>query len=392
MKKGFFTFASFVAAAIVWGTIASAADSVLLQPTPMSERADAQTVKQVAQETTEAATQEAAPQAAVDEPELAFEEEESQYKFGGFIYATWYDGFYPMNGDNNLAVNQTCLFLGRELDTSKYGFDWGYYAEFIYGTEHGQCFDDGFDGKWGTSGDGYGASLNQIYASLGWDNLTMKIGKFGTPIGYESPVGIERDLNSTSYMYNLEPAHHCGILAEWEASERFTLTAGVTTGDSNSFEIKDNYGFLFGASYQWTDRLSVSYQAMLNRVVNDDYPKANQYEHSIIVSWDINCKLNYSFVTNYGSWYDVDAEEVADDYFGIGNYLTYQLSDKMKAVLRYEWVTENGEDDYNELTLGVRYDVNEHLMIRPEIRYDWVEEGGEKDKGFSGGVGAAFIF
>ncbi len=393
MKKGFFTFASFVVAAIVWGSIASAAESVLLQPTPMSERADAQTVKQVVEETTEAAAQEAAPQAAAEEPELAFEEEEeSQFKFGGNIYATWYDGFFPMNGDHNLAVNQTVLFAGRELDTSKYGFDWGYYGEFIFGTEHGQCFDNGFDGKWGTSGDGYGASFNQLYASLGWDNLTLKIGKFGTPIGYESPIGIERDLNSTSYMYGLEPAHHCGILAEWEASERFTLTAGVTTGDSNSFEIKDNYGFLFGASYQWTDRLNVSYQAMLNRVVNDDYPKANQYEHSIIVSWDINCKLNYAFVTNYGSWYDVDAEEVADDYFGIANYLTYQLSDKMKAIARYEWVTTNGEDDYNELTLGVRYDVNEHLMIRPEVRYDWTKVGGEKDSGLSGGVGAAFIF
>ena len=395
MKKGFFSFASFVVAAIVWGSMASAAESIL-QPKPISQRADAQAVQQATEKTAEAAQEAAAPQTAAEEPELIFDEEESQFKFGGNIYATWYDGFYRMNDPNSMAVNQTVLFAGRELDTSKYGFDWGYYIEFIYGTEHGQCFDDGFDGKWGTSGDGYGASLNQCYTSLGWDNLTLKIGKFGTPIGYESPVGIERDLNSTSYMYNLEPAHHCGILAEWEVSERFTLTAGVTTGDSNSFEIKDNYGFLFGASYQWTDRLSVSYQAMINRVVNDDYPKANQYEHCIIATWDINCRLSYSFVTNYGSWYDVEGDSLKKDYFGLGNYLTYQLSDNMKAILRYEWVTSTETDevtnDYQELTLGIRYDVNEHLMIRPEIRYDWVEEGGEKDKGLSGGIGAAFIF
>ena len=44
MKKGFFTFASFAAAALVWGTMASAADSVLLNPTPMTERANAQVV------------------------------------------------------------------------------------------------------------------------------------------------------------------------------------------------------------------------------------------------------------------------------------------------------------------------------------------------------------
>ncbi|MDO4857377.1 MAG: outer membrane beta-barrel protein [Thermoguttaceae bacterium] len=388
MKKGFFTFASFIAAALVCGTMVSAADSVL-EPSAASLRADAQTAQPAAAESAAPA----ATQTETETPEVYFSDEvQDQFKLGGFVYATWYDGFYPMNGDHNLAINQTCLYFGRELDTSKYGFDWGYYVEAIFGTEHGQCFDNGFDGKWGVSGDGYGMSFNQCYASLGWENLTMKIGKFGTPIGYESPSGIERDLNSTSYMYGLEPAHHCGILADWDVSERFTLTAGVTTGDSNSFEIKDNYGFLFGATYQWTDRLSVSYQGMINRVVNDDYPKANQYEHSIIVSWDINCRLNYAFVTNYGSWYDVDADEVADDYFGIANYLTYKLSDNMKAIARYEWVTENGEDDYNEFTLGVRYDVNEHLMIRPEIRYDWTEVGGTKESGFSGGVGAAIIF
>ena len=31
-------------------------------------------------------------------------------------------------------------------------------------------------------------------------------------------------------------------------------------------------------------------------------------------------------------------------------------------------------------------------MLRPEVRYDWVKEEGEKDKGFSGGIGGAFIF
>ncbi|MBR0190746.1 MAG: outer membrane beta-barrel protein [Thermoguttaceae bacterium] len=391
MKKGFFTFASFMAAVMVWGTIASAADSVLLQPTPMSDRADAQAEQKAAEETTEAA----APQAVVDEPQLYFEEEESQFKFGGFIYSSWYDGFYRMNDPNSMAVNQTCLFAGRELDTSKYGFDWGYYVEFIYGTEHGQCVDDGFDGKWGVSGDGYGASLNQIYTSLGWENLTLKIGKFGTPIGYESPVGIERDLNSTSYMYEREPAHHTGVLAEWQVSDRFALTGGITTGDSNSYDIDDNYGFLFGASYDLTERLSVSYQGMINRVVTEEYPKANQYEHCIIVSWDVSCRLNCAIVTNYGSWYDLEADDLAKDYFGIAEYLTYQLTDKMQAITRVEWVRENlqeGKNDYKEVTFGIKYNVNEHLMLRPEVRYDWVKEEGEKDKGFSGGIGGAFIF
>ena len=388
MKKGFFTFASFAVAALVWGTMASAAESVLLEPTPMSERADAQVVKQVAEETTTVE----APQAEAATPEMYYYDDgASQFKLGGYIYGTWYDGFYPMNGDHTMAVNQTVLFAQRELDTYRNGgFDWGYNVTALFGTEHAQFADDGFDGNWGTSGDGYGMSIYECYAALGWDNMSMKIGKFASPIGYESAVGPARDLNSTSYIHQHLPGVHSGALLNWDYTERLALNFGVVRGVNNSFDDGGNYGFIIGAKYQWTDRLAVSYQGFIGHVENDDYENGTQYLHSVVATWDINCRLQYVFETAYGTIGEKDGDP--EDFFGISNYLKYKLSDNMQAIARFEWAEENGDNDYTELTLGVKYNINEHLMIRPEIRYDWVEEGGSKDKGFSGGIGGAFLF
>ena len=392
MKKGFFTFASFAAAALVWGTMASAADSVLLNPTPMTERANAQVVKQVADETTEVT----APQAVTETPEFYYYDDgASQFNFGGYIYASWYDGFYRWN-DPSLAVNQTVLFAERKLDTYRNGgFDWGYNVTALFGTEHAQFADDGFDGKWGVRGDGYGMSIYEAYGSVGIDNLSVKFGKFASPFGYESAVGPVRDLNTTSYIHLHEPLIFSGALATWDVSERFSLNGGLTFGANNSWEADDNYGFIFGAKFQWTDRLAISYEGYLGRLVDEDYAKANQYLHSIIATWDIDCRTQYVFETCYGSVYDKEADELAGDFFGIANYLKYKVCDNIEAITRFEWARDKVGDekiDHTELTFGVKYNVNEHLMIRPEVRYDWVKDGGAKDKGFSGGISGAFMF
>lgn len=384
MKKGFFTFTSFAIAALVWGTMASASDSVLLEPSAASMRAETQPA---------VAAESAAPavaQAETAAPEVVYYDDvPSQFKLGGFVYATWYDGFYHMNGDHTTAVNQTVLFAERQLDTARNGFDWGYNVTALFGTEHAQFADDGFDGNWGTSGDGYGMSIYECYAALGYENMSMKIGKFASPIGYESAVGPARDLNSTSYIHQHLPGIHAGALLNWDYTERLALNFGVVRGVNNSFDDGGNYGFIMGAKYQWTDRLAVSYEGFIGHVENDDYDNGTQYLHSVVATWDINCRLQYVFETAYGT---IGQDGDNEDFFGISNYLKYQLTDNMQAIARFEWAEENGEDDYTELTLGVKYNINEHLMIRPEIRYDWVDEGGSKDSGFSGGIGGAFLF
>jgi len=422
MKKGFFTFASFTAAVLAWGTMAQASESILLQPEAMTVGANAQVAENAGQEKTadsaktenenkeskaeeakpsEVKAEEAKPSEAKALETLSPADVESRIQINGSIYASWWDGFHRSYYDLNAAnINQTSISAVRELDTEKNGFDWGFCVDAIFGTEIAQCADDGFDGSWGVSGDGYGTSIFECYASLGYENMSLKVGKFETPLGIEPVKGVDRMFNSTSYMYDAEPWTHMGVLGNWEVSERFSLNSGVTMGADNSFGAKDNYGFLFGGSFDLTDRLTLSYEGMFNRVVNDECPKGNEYMHSIILGWDITERLNYSVITSYGSLNDKINDQTAGEDYGIVNYLTYELTDKTKLGLRYEWfeVKENpktadeAKGKFQELAFSVRCDVTERLMIRPEVRYDWINEDGEKSDGFSGGIGGAIKF
>lgn len=395
MKKGFFTFANFATAALILGMIvstASAADTVLESPAPAAPAAPTAAQPAVAESAPAPVAESAPAPAQAEAAPVYYETAQNPITIGGFIYSTWYDGFYPMNGDNNLAVNQTVLFMKKDLNTAGYGTDWGFNVTGLYGTEHGQFADDGFDGKWGTSGDGYGASLYECYGALGWGNTSLKIGKFATPLGYESAVGPVRDLNSTSYIHGHHPAVFAGGLLTWNATDRLALNGGFTKGTNNSFDKDGDYGFLFGAEFKWNPCMTISYEGMINHVENDNVANGTEYMHSVLLTWDLSCRTQYVFETSYGSVYDVDAQERTSDFIGFANYLKYKLYENVTAITRFEWFKENGEDSYTELTFGIKYNVTDHFMLRPEIRYDWVDAGGSKDNGFSGGIGGAFLF
>ena len=410
MKKEFLGVSGFLAALLMSCTMSNAAESILLADAAVETEAP----QAKAEETKKDA--EAAPAAAV--PQVQYVEYESRIDFSGHIWGSWWDGFTREGNAGN--ITQAWLTAERAIDTDKYGADWGFRVDTIYGTDgaEAQCYGDGgFDGKWGVSGDGYGAAIFQAYAEVGVHDFSMIIGKFETTLGYECLDETEELFNSHSYMYEHEPMTHTGILGTYDVTEKLSFNFGVTTGNDNSFEGRnDDYGILFGTTYQFTDRFSVSYAGMWNRVTEgatmgfdyfdvfggEETGVVNEYMHTIAASWDITDRLNYTFVTNYGSMSDKATDAMLYGQFGIANYLAYTLTDKITIGTRFEWFHQWAEEDsfyttdfdeaeYYALSAAMTYRPTEHIMVRPEVRYDWVEEG-DDDEGFSGGVGFGFIF
>jgi len=415
MKKEFLGVSGFLAALLMSCTMSNAAESILLADAAAESKA-AQTETAETTKAAEAAPAEAAPAEAV--PQIQYVEYESRLDLRGHIWGSWWDGFTREGNAGN--ITQAWFTAERAIDTDKYGTDWGFRVDTIYGTDgaDAQSYGDGgFDGKWGVSGDGYAAAIFQAYAEFGVNNFSMIVGKFETTIGYECLDETEELFNSHTYMYDHEPMTHTGILGTYDMTEKFSVNFGVTTGNDNSFEGRsDDYGFLFGATYQFTDRFSVSYAGMWNRVTEgstmgfdyfdvfegEDVETMNEYMHTIAVSWDITDRLNYTFVTNYGSMSDKSTDTMLYGQFGIANYLAYTLTDKITIGTRFEWFRQWAEEDslygsdfdeaeYYALSAAMTYRPTEHIMVRPEVRYDWVEEG-DDDEGFSGGVGFGFIF
>ncbi|MDR2707092.1 MAG: porin, partial [Planctomycetaceae bacterium] len=118
--------------------------------------------------------------------------------------------FEPTSGNGDLfstvqstdfQVNQVWLGVKKEAD-GKHGLDWGFAAEGYFGPEAwmAQSWGDAkFDYGW-QDGD-YFTAIPQLYAQLAYGDLSVKVGKFETILGFETPRAPDFFFFSHSYIF-----------------------------------------------------------------------------------------------------------------------------------------------------------------------------------------------
>lgn len=330
---------------------------------------------------------------------------------------------------SDLKVNQAWLFVHKPLNT-KHGFDWGFRVDGLFGTDarFAQNFgDQSLDYGSGT-GD-YGWAFAQMYAELGYENVKLKVGQFGSPMAWEPFVSPFNPFYSHSYSCYNVPLHFTGAMLEVALSQKLTVSGGWTAGTHSGFDNRfgDN-GFLGIINYKAACNVSVAYYCFygqfngLNKLADANtqffryYDDMSQIVQSLDVIWNVNKKL--MSVTEF-LWSDSDYNwsigANAHDYkaktYGISQRLVYTFNPKWNVAGRIEWMnTQNGMFDFRqptaqtdgidlyEMTLAINWFPNKHFNLRPEIRYDWTHEGtgpfngGTEKTQLSGGCAAILKF
>jgi hypothetical protein len=121
--------------------------------------------------------------------------------------------------------NQAYAIAERTIDTGGCGWDVGGRVDVLYGSDYIftmatglELTDDGAR-KWNSNPD-YGLALPQAYAELGYNNASLKLGHFYTPIGYEVvPAGRCKfaDLEPGEWSVSVRPAGPPGDGVAYEA-------------------------------------------------------------------------------------------------------------------------------------------------------------------------------
>ena len=179
---------------------------------------------------------------------------------------------------NRAQVNQFNFFIERAVKTEGKGWDFGFRADFMFGTDaiftqaygnpafdvnSGRALSD--RGNWDldiccSSLRTYGIAIPQafaeIYAPVG-NGLNVKVGHFYTPIGYESVPAPNNFFYTHAYtMQYGEPFTHTGVLTNYTISKNFTTFAGAIGGsgtggwDGNFDRQMENWGGIGGVT--WT--------------------------------------------------------------------------------------------------------------------------------------------
>jgi len=314
------------------------------------------------------------------------------FTFGGWIDMGIYTNSHGFNNNGpmltkskrrtDLVMNQLYFFGEKEMDTRR-GFDWGARADFVYGAHAGsmQTYgDEAFDYNWGNNKHGYAMSAYKLYGTLGYQNLSVKVGKFGTPVGWEASASKDNFFYSHSYCYWIEPATHMGALATYDMTDRLSLSAGWTTGmDSSLKNPNGNSSLLSGFAYSLTDNATVHY--WINAGKQYDFvgaPRNDYFVQSLCLEWNLTKRFTYMFQYNLrnDNFAMFDGSKERDSSYGINNHFLYKLNDQWGVGTRFEWLRENGgihlsEGNYFQVTLGLNWNPWQNVSIRPEVRYDW---------------------
>lgn len=383
----------------------------------------------------------------------------SKLKVGGWLEASYYrnawgqenvyqtgaDRFYPdrnmitaQSGNTaalgnmhnaDFQMNQAWVFIEREMDTRN-GFDWGFRADFGYGTDMwiGQAWNNReFDYDWG-EGDYFGA-IPRLYASAGYKNLGVKFGRFDSLLDYEAVDAPEKFFISHSYAYYGTAPYNTGILADYKLGKRLTLYAGWTMGNQNGFE--NRFGdslFTGGVKFDLAKKMSLSYMFETGYMYDGTYGGPRQdytvfngpmgadrydtYSQTINFKWNATKRFTYVLQSDYlqGEFEDGYAIQTAiAKRYGVNNHFIYQLNKKWSLGFRAEWYRQefgldgsamNGVDVY-EYTLALQWKPLKRLTLTGEIRYDeaWGDNGhfdafnnGQNNEQFSGGISAILHF
>ena len=317
----------------------------------------------------------------------------------------------------NWKMNQ--LWLGARRDLTN-RFDWGFQADFLYGTDPRYARnwgDRSFDYHWG-SGDYFG-TFAQLFGTIGTRDLHVRVGKFAGGFSHEGLAAPREYFYTHSYLCFGRPLTAHGVTVEWKPNQRWTFSSGWTAGVFNSFNNPFNdSGFLGKATYHFSRDVSLSYHIFYNdRGARPGVHRGFIECHNIfILRWNLSPRWFYMSEIAYmdGNTYGwADGAKRGSFSWGFNNHLIHTINSKLSVGLRGEYhrsyrstfdlpgITGGEGGDFWALTLAAHYKINPKTTFRPEIRYDYTSYrngfrpfGGDNSKRdqLSGGVSFIVMF
>jgi len=328
---------------------------------------------------------------------------------GGFVGnvaspASKFNGPYnAVDRANEAMANQVYLIGERLLPTDNSTAIGGrvdllYGEDFFLAQSRGWEFTTSGNGNW-NSGEYYGLAIPQLYAEVGHQDLSLKLGHFYTIVGYEGVPAVGNFFYMKSYSYQFAgPFTEWGGLIHWQASDSIDVDGGIVNGWNN---ISSGYT---GPTFLWRVRaknddnsLSTSFAIITGNEASDPASPsllaiplvaANRTRYSWIVEARPSRKLQYVFHQWLGTENNGTVQGNTALWTGIDQYLYYAASDRWKWGGRFEWFQDADgvrvglnrpsnpntvplPGNYFSLTVGPNWVPSSNVLVRPAIRWDF---------------------
>lgn len=348
------------------------------------------------------------------------------FKFHGWLAQSF--TFNPDNPDtstngpvtftdraNEYQLNQVYLIFERILDQTKEEIQFGGRADALFGSDYFFTTARGWDieqngtQKWNrqegpnrtvlgpNQGRLHGFAAPQAYGEIAGYNSSVKIGHFYTPIGYEGVMATGNFFVTHAYTHQYgEPFTNTGVWWNYKLNDNWSFNNGIVQGWDNWDDTNDGKSYLGGLTYTNTDSGTTVAFGIINGEERLDFSgtsnrRGQRNMYSIVLTQNLTEKWTWVIQHDRGAQQNAvarpDGTFQKAEWYGVNNYLFYQINDQLKAGARYEWFRDDdgfrvlGDGrgaDYHELSLGLNWKLMDCVMLRPECRYDWASKGGNR--------------
>ena len=314
----------------------------------------------------------------------------SDNRFNGPLAINDLNGQYQMN--------QAWLYFVKPTDTGGCGVDIGGRIDVIEGTDwrYGQCV--GLEDRIDSPNSYYGLVLPQFYMEVAVNDLTVKLGHFGTFTSWELVPAPLNFFYSHSYLSGgyFDPLLVTGLQADYKLDDQWTVVGGFNRGWLRFEDPTDTISFLGGVKWNSCDK-----RAKMSLMVDAGPQVGFTGLHDRNTLYLV---YTYQFCEHlqYASQYDLGQEKNGSvvspghnaNYYGIEQALIRKLNDRWSLGLRFEWARdEDGSriagignaigsskgwrgqpgfaGSWYDATVGLNYRPHPNVVVRPEVRWDW---------------------
>lgn len=231
----------------------------------------------------------------------------------------------------------------------------------------------------------YGIDPVQFYAEAYYPTigrgLDVKAGRMYCQYGVEAIDSPSNPLTSHSYTFIYNPFTQTGVIGTLQTTPAWSFQLGLVMGPDVFFDSAASPYAMFSAKWAPTDgRNSVLISAMLG---NGRYDVEEQFNNpnllDLVYTHTINSRTTYTLESLIG--YQTNVPNIGTAWwYGIVNYLTYQLSSRLSSTSRLEvFDDESGNRTgfpgyYTAFTTGLNFKPRPPVIVRTEVRYDYNNE------------------
>jgi hypothetical protein len=297
---------------------------------------------------------------------------------------------------NNVDLHQLWLTAERGYDSNK-AFDVGGRVTGVYGSDAKLIKSEGL---FPYTGEGEASNWFDLFEAYGqfWfktgdeSGLEMTVGKWGSPMGYETTDAVHAPFFSRSYLFNYAaPYTHTGVKANYIINPEYSAYFAIVEGADVFQDNNDAHTYMAGGTWNSADKVDdKSVNSFALNVMTGPEQDNNVHHFRTTVDgtfthwWTgkLSQTVNADFATEEEAPLS-DGDVGRARWYGVAHYLGYTFNEYVTGTWRAEWFRDDGgsrsgfDGDVFENTWGVNLTpfpadkVLKNLSVRPEFRWDF---------------------